>query len=323
MVITEKKSYAIQILRGLAIIWVVFGHNVPAGIPQVIFRPILNISVGLFLFLSGMLSDASRWKPWKRIKKVLIPYLIWTVIYVVINYYKTPLQIPKHFIIDFLTAQAAPIMYYIFVYIQLTLLIPLIDKLARSKYKYLGFIISPLEIIIMRLIPLIMGYEMNEYVQVLISVSCLSLFSYYYLGYMLGNGLLKVNISKKILYVSFFIAVALQTAEGYWYYSMGSENSGTQFKLSALLSGCIFSVIAYYYIESEKCKQHKLLYLLGECSFGIYFSHLAIMHVLAKIPYYRSYVIFPFNAIIAVALSLGIVLLVRRILGKFSKYIAF
>lgn len=83
MVISEKKSYAIQLMRGVAIIAVVCIHNVPYAAPQVFCRPFLNFSVGLFIFLSGMLSNASYWKPWKRIKKVLIPYLIWTAVYVV------------------------------------------------------------------------------------------------------------------------------------------------------------------------------------------------------------------------------------------------
>ena len=87
-------SNKIQILRGLAIIAVVFIHNTPSGISQVVFRPFLNFCVGLFLFLSGMLSDAGKWNPMKRISKVLIPYAIWTLIYVVRFAYKTPLQIP-------------------------------------------------------------------------------------------------------------------------------------------------------------------------------------------------------------------------------------
>ena len=57
-----------------------------------------------------------------------------------------------NYIWDLLTGQSSAIMYYIFVYIQFTLLIPLIDRIAKSKFKYWGFIISPLEIIIMRLV---------------------------------------------------------------------------------------------------------------------------------------------------------------------------
>ena len=48
--INDKQSYKIQMLRGIAIISVVFIHNTPPGILSAICRPFLNFAVGLFLF---------------------------------------------------------------------------------------------------------------------------------------------------------------------------------------------------------------------------------------------------------------------------------
>ena len=48
--LSSKQSYTIQVLRGIAIIAVVFIHNTPIGLPQVFFRPFMNFSVGLFIF---------------------------------------------------------------------------------------------------------------------------------------------------------------------------------------------------------------------------------------------------------------------------------
>lgn len=59
MKLTAQQSNKVQILRGLAIIAVVFIHNTPDGLAQVYCRPFFNFSVGLFLFLSGFLSNAS------------------------------------------------------------------------------------------------------------------------------------------------------------------------------------------------------------------------------------------------------------------------
>ena len=67
MEMTKEKSYKIQVLRGLAIIAVVLIHNTPGGIAQVWCRPFLNFSVGLFLFMSAMLSSVEKWNPKKRI----------------------------------------------------------------------------------------------------------------------------------------------------------------------------------------------------------------------------------------------------------------
>ena len=77
--VSDSVSTKIQALRGLAIIAVVFIHCTPGGLAQVIYRPFLNIGVGLFLFFSGMLSDAKKWNPKKRLIKILIPYAIWTL----------------------------------------------------------------------------------------------------------------------------------------------------------------------------------------------------------------------------------------------------
>ena len=83
MITNNKQQTHIQILRGLAIIAVVLIHNAPVGLLQVFVRPFLNFSVGLFLFLSGLLSNACNWKPLKRIKKVVIP----TYSYIVSSHY--------------------------------------------------------------------------------------------------------------------------------------------------------------------------------------------------------------------------------------------
>lgn len=213
-------------------------------------------------------------------------------------------------------------MYYIFIYCEFTLMIPLIDKLSKSKYKYLGFLLSPIEIICMRLIPLISGYEVNKYIEGLLSISCLGWFTYFYLGYLIGNNLLKVKLATKKMIFLWLIAIVLQIIEGYWYFSMGETNCGTQLKLSSILTGTIFVMLAYRCINSGKLLKSKILCLLGDSSFGIYFSHLAVMAILSKLPFYSQYVIYPINAIIAILSSLVFVLIGKKVLGRYGKYFA-
>lgn len=323
MKISEDNSKKIQILRGLAIIAVVFIHNTPNGMAQVFCRPFLNFSVGLFLFLSGMMSDVRKWNPQKRIYKVIIPYIIWSLFYVILANITTPSDIPLAYLKSIVTANAAEIMYYIFIYCEFTCLIPIIDKLSKSKYKYIAFIISPIEIILIRIIPLIIGYEIHNYINIIMRISCLGWFTYFYLGYMIGNESLKIKISTKKLIFILIGSIILQILAGYWYYSMGVENCGTQLKLSSILSGTIFMMIAYRFINSKIKANIKILHLLGDCSFGIYFSHLAIMSILKHFVPFFSKIFYPFNAIIVVIVSLLVVLAGKKILGKYSKYLAF
>ena len=316
------KSYRIQVIRGLAILAVVMIHNTPAGVAQVWCRPFINYSVGMFLFLSGMLSSAERWQSKKRIKKVIIPYIIWTLVYVIMNNVNNPVNIPTSFVKNLLTAGAAATLYYVFVYCELTLLIPSIDKLARSRYKWIGFIISPLEIIVMRLLPFVTGYEMNKYVKIIMKLSCLGWFIYYYIGYLLGNGLLRIKLPISKIILMWVISIILQIAEGFWYFSMGAENYGTQLKLSAILTGVLVAFLGYRYLNNKTAPTPALLHTLGDYSFGIFFVHLAIMNVLEHLPYYNQIVVYPLNALIVTSASLICVIIGKKLIGKYSIYLA-
>ena len=322
MKLTDSESKKVQILRGLAILAVVFIHNTPMGLTQVFIRPFLNFSVGLFLFFSGMLSNAEKWNPLKRICKVIVPYCIWTFIYSVGKNIGTPTSILSSFLTSLIMANAAGMLYYVFVYCEFTLLIPLIDKLAKSKMKYWGFAIAPLEIIVMRFLPIILGQEIHEAVEAVMSVSCLGWFSYFYLGYLIGNKHISVVSSQKKIAVLWAVSVLLQYIEGYLYYLFGDSNCGTQLKLTAILSGVLFALLAYNYITNDCEGRSQVFKLLGDNAFGIYFSHMAVMGVLNFIPGYLQYAVYPLNAIISLSLSVIFVLLGKKILGNFSKYLA-
>lgn len=316
------KSYNIQIIRGLAIIAVVFIHNTPAGIYQVLCRPFLNFCVAEFLFISGYLSKIEKWNVKGRLNKVIVPYVIWTLIYTFLYNYKNIRIIPSIFLKSLLLGNAAPIMYYIFVYCELTLLIPMIDKLAKSKYKYCGFIISLLEIIIMRLIPSITGYIFNDYIIKIMNLSCLGWFIYFYLGYVSGNNIIKIKFNTYKLCAAYLCSLVLQVMEGFAYLYMGINNYGTQLKLTSVITSVIFCLISYNLINTNKKLNLKILYVLGNYSFGIYFTHMAIMLILEKIPCYSG-IIYPFNAIAVIIVSAVVVISVHKILGGKSKYLAF
>ena len=321
MTLTPRQSYTIQIIRGICIIAVVMTHSGPLGLPLVFYRPIINFAVGVFLFLSGLLSSAERWHPLKRITKVIIPYAIWTLIYVIIKFYDEPAKIIPDFIYKIFTGNANTATYYVLVYCQFALLIPLIDKLAHSKLKLLGFLISPLEMIIMRYLPMLFGYENNKIVSIIMGFSCLVWFTYFYIGYLLGNGLMELKISTLVLVISLILSLILEGMETYWRFSTGDTDAGTQKKLTSLLTGIIFALLFYKLIKSDKCPKISFLKLLGDYSFGIYLCHIAFIYFLKFIPGYKEIVLFPLNSIIALLVSLLFVVLIKKLLGKHSKYL--
>ncbi len=313
-----EKNNTIQIFRALAIIAVVMIHTCPPGEWQIYCRPFINFSVATFLFLSGYLTktENDNWKAFykNRITRVIIPYIIWTILYSSLTVLKSGdvSCIAK----NLLTARAAATMYYIFVYIQFVLLTPLLGKLAKSKYRNLGWFVAPLSTLIFKYYSLLSGIELNPYVSLFWGDCCLGWFTYYYLGLVLGNHFIERNFSLRSLVVLYFASMILQMAEGYGWLMLGEANCGTQIKLTSFLTSTIFLLIIYTILKKPHFAiNSKFLRLLGDYSFGIYLCHIMVMRVLAKVPYY-SEVPFPVNSAIVVLVSLACCCLGYRMLGN-------
>ena len=309
-------------LRAFAIIMVLLSHTSPDGWTFKVYgRAFCNLSVGIFIFLSGYLTKTENedWKTFfkKRISRVLIPYLIWAVLYSGFGIFGI-----KKMFINIITTKASPQLYYIYVYIQLVLLTPLLGKLAKSKYRWTVWLITPISLLIFKYYFLISGVEMNHYVSLVWDVCSLGWISYYYLGLLIGNKLIKINFNYKIVLVLFIISMPFQMLESYWFHTMGDFNCGTQMKLTSLVSTCLFSMLCYYYIINDKFKRkNKLLVLIGDCSFGIYLSFAMVILVLRRLPFYSS---LPFivNTVVILSVCLVCVIIGKKILGeKFSKYL--
>lgn len=310
--LSENMSKNIQILRGGCILAVVLIHTLPMGLPQVFIRPFLNFAVGLFLFLSGLLSDIEKWNPLKRIKKVIIPYVIWTFIYTVLNNVNNLSGIPVAFLENIVTSKAKEHLYYIFVYCEFTVLIPLIDKLSKTKYKYWGLAIAPLEMILMRTIPSFTGlYNIKG------TALCFKWFIYFYLGYLMGNGFLTVKKRPKLWFVLLLGGIFVQIAEGYWQYLQGVQNCGTQVKLSVILTNVPIMMFAYWFITGEKEYKLRIFKILGDNSFAVYFSHCAVIWLFSRLG-----IIFPLNGIIVIAADMVFIYIGKKVLGKYGKYLA-
>ena len=322
--ISKQKDYNIQLFRALAIMAVVLIHTCPSGEWQVICRPFINFSVATFLFLSGYLTstDNDNWEKFfkKRIVRVIIPYIIWTILYSVASKAWTP----KALALNLLTAKSAATMYYIFVYIQFVLLTPLLGRLAKSKYQWMGWLVAPLSVMIFKYYPLLMGFEYPSIINILWGDSCLGWFTYYYLGLLLGNRFLVRDYKMSHLLICYGIAIVLNMAEGYWWLQLGENNCGTQIKLSSFLTSSIFLLIIYTYLKTtKKVDINKSLKLIGDYSFGIYLSHIMFMRILAYVPYYNSlpYVV---NSAIVLAISFGFVYIGNKILGSpINKWLGF
>lgn len=287
----------------------------------VFIRPFVNFAVALFVFLSGYLTKDKIdnviifYK--KRILRVLIPYIFWSVLHTIISGSFTDL--PR----NLLTAQANSIYYYVLLYIQLVILTPCIGKLLVSHFAWIGWIITPVSLLVLRYIPAFLRisvqFPLNE-------SCCLLWFAYYYLGMGLGNGIFKVEWNKKLILIGYSVLLVMAEIEGYiWFLNGNYDMATTQLRFTSLLSSTAFCLFAYSFIADADWKVKgnmitKVLLKLGDCSFGIYLSHVAVMTVLNKIPGYNL-VVFPFTSIVVLWVSLICVMIGNELLGdKIGRY---
>lgn len=293
----------IQILRAVAIIAVVLIHTCPQGVYQVLCRPFINFPVALFLFLSGYLTQMhyDKWKSLfeRRVTRVLVPYLIWTFIYSM-----HPWPDPVHFLKNVITSNAAAHLYYIPVYIQFVLLTPLIIRLAKSRYRHIGWLITPISLLFFYY-PQYAGRPLNGYLSMACDISCLNWFTFYYLGIILGNGIAtRRDYNPQSVLVLLSISIILQILEGFVLYKLGAPNCGTQLKISSLLSSSLTCILAYTLLSKHRIQiKNGVLITIGEYSFGIYLCHILFIRLFKHFVFYQNipYII---NSAIILALSL-------------------
>lgn len=317
-----KKNSRIQLWRALSIIAVVFIHTCPGGLAGVFIRPFLNFCVASFVFLSGYLTKADK-KTYgsffkKRIFKVLIPYIVWSVAYTVLqgDY--------SNLFTHLIKGSACVPFYYIFVYIQLVLLTPLCIKLLNTRHWWWGLSVTPISLVVTRYI-----FPLNHItLPFIVSAGLFSQwFTFYYLGMVLGNKKTAIKLSAFQTISLFALALMCSLTEGYLWYRYGNTDMATsQLRFASLFVSIMVCVLIDRHVQTSTGKQrkcHALLCIIGDCSFGIYLIHIMMIEFIAKIPFINI-LMFPLDSIVVVLLSTTVVFIGRKLLGdRISGYLGF
>ena len=299
-------------------------HTTPAGEMQVICKPFINFAVATFVFLSGYLTkaDNDNWLAFyrRRITRVLVPYFIWTVIYSIQDIQSEGLSV---LVKNLLCANATTTLYYIFVYIQFVLLTPLLGKLAKSRFRHLGWIIAPLSVVLFKYIPAFGDIHLGKHVELLWSDACLGWFTFYYLGLILGNKILSPKFNLINLVIIYCVSLLLQMGEGYLWFTVDPAGCGSQLKLSSILSSSIFMLFTYYVLErctprvnhgSHEPKS-RLLCTIGDYSFGIYLVHMMFLKGLQHLEFYSA-IPYPLTSLIVLSVSFIFCYACTSVMGK-------
>lgn len=310
----SMKDEKIQVLRAIALIAVVMIHTCPYGLEQVVCRPFLNFAVPLFLFISAYLTKEQH-DSWislykRRILRVFIPYVIWTFIYTLPSSGIFP------YAYNLITTRSCYALYYIFVYIQLVLLTPLLFKLARSPYHWVGWLVTPISIFAFKYAGYIWGIELNGIISIFWSISFLGWFSFYYMGICLRVKDASRFSNAKLISVLLFISILLQCGEGYLLLNLGIGNCGSALKLTSLLTNSLFILLFWIALQKNSIKFNaQYLVIIGNYSFGIYLLHPLVLKFIRKWYFYHN-IPFVFNSALVLFISLSICYLVSKVFGS-------
>ena len=244
---------------------------------------------------------------------MLVPYLIWTVIYSIPDIRSAGLSA---LLKNLLCANATTTLYYIFVYIQFVLLTPLLGKLAKSPYRHLGWLIAPLSVILFKYIPVFGGIEQGKHIQLFWNDACLGWFTFYYLGLILGNRIIDRKFNIGNLAFLYCASLLLQMAEGYLWYKTDPAGCGSQLKLTSILSSSIFILLIYGVLLNRNHQpKSRLICMIGDYSFGIYLVHMMFLKLLETFDLYKL-IPYPINSIVVLAISFIFCYTCSTVFGK-------
>lgn len=282
-----------DLLRGLAIIGVVAIHSTGIGYTfndriidfnlTVFWRQIINFSVPMFIAISGFFlanKDTSSTYLYfqfikKQVPRVLIPYIVWSLGYLCIDFLKGA-TIPS-LIYRFFTFTSSVPFYFIILIIEYYLLLPILQKLATTK----GLIISALISSLSCFLIFYFRYYTNITLPIFLVGSAPSLLIFFVLGlYVRKNDISLSNLSLILLIVCGLAFSLIETFMLYYKFN-DIENSVTAIKISSFIYSTFLILFAFKNADRKLFAKTKLLTFIGEISFGIFLSHMFFILVVS------------------------------------------
>lgn len=288
----KEREVWMDILRGISIFMVILIHTpLPATESQIslsVYNYLSAPAVGLFFMLSGALllptkPESTKLFYLKRLSKVTIPLIVWSIFYVLIDSNKS---LSLLLMIPFKPVHG--VLWFVYVLISLYLIAPIISPWLHSvSKKNLQLILLLWSITL--LFPYLQTIIPDLYISKpsnaggLLLVNPIFYFSgyvgYFLLGYYLNKYPLKLQGRQfLLLIVTFFMICVILPGIVYLYPSNVIENSIVYNYLTiniALLSTIYFSIIQR--ISFQNFRINQIVVEFSKMSFGIYLIHIFIL----------------------------------------------
>lgn len=284
-----KKDYW-QYIRGLCILAVIMIHSSSGQTLDFgsgffymfsVFRGIISFPVPVFFFLSGYfvnrekcLADRRSYLI-KRGKRLVIPYLFWSGVYLLVSFFTVGDELClADYIVRLFTGMSAGHLYYMIVMIQLTVLTPYLLPFIKEKSVAL-WLFTPAALVVTYIVGISRSY---------IPWSCDTLFPiwfvFYLMGLKLGNDSREVERLFAVIGKPVFVlpALLLNVLEiiVLMRFDITPDLAYSQNRLFSFIYS--IAVIAYFYNRREDHHpENRAILWLGNHSYSLFLSHMLML----------------------------------------------
>ena len=271
----QTKNIRTQYIRAMLTLLVIMIHSLVIynshfeNIAAIFIRNICNISVPTFLYISGFYFNKIKYLNYpknylvSKIKRLIIPLLIWNLIYFVL--------FSDFNIKSLLTFNTAPHIYYLCVLIQLILLTPIL--LRYPKLSYIMLLLNIAHLFIYRYIWISLNVQIPFHYY---------LFTAWIMYYILGLNSNNLPKSRGFLFIILLLFEFVYNL--LIYYKIGLEYALSQINLvNFIVSSTFITFINSSIKETKKSKVNETIKEIGDLSFGIFLIHMLVLKVVEKI----------------------------------------
>lgn len=318
----KKKTAYIEFLRIIASFFVIANHvNNPiifydsiskSWYATIVLFYVSKIAVPIFLMISGGLllgKNDLKEKYYKRIVKFVITMLFFSAIYYVYFFYDEMKNV-GHFI-KFFCGSATIAYWYLFLYLGILIMLPVLQKIAQSLSKKeieMFLIISLLINGGVRLLSIFTDVQIeNEFLEVLFTPYLGMLFAGYYLEHYF-------TITKKKIWIAlvvFVVIVFLQVILTRYLYSIDANNymllDDRTTVFISITSICFYIIIKYMFCNIKLSRSmEKVIVYGGSLTFGIYLLGDLFLNIFLPVfkQYYQKYNVFIVIVVYAISIYL-------------------
>ena len=315
----------------------------------VAFQKIGVFAVPAFLFTSGFfVAYAARGKSaftWKmvgvRLKNLLIPYLVWSVVVLVGDSLQGTTYAPLEYLRLLLTGGAVPAYYYVILLCQMYILSPFLAPLAKKHGRLLlsvtGLILlGVIGLFYLKLYSELTGHQlplMDNVIQFIPSRVFVRFVFFFTLGIVVGFHLKQfkqwLHRYRWALLATVLVSAPLAIMETEWIFrATGEDWRGGVFTITGATYAIAF-ILAFMAFEQVPIPFSKGLIELGKSSYGIYLLHSSALEFSARamqrfIPWLMAYQVVFLWVLVALAVGTPFLLMktvARSPLRRYYRYL--